>query len=291
MHGSGIKNLMINLLDLKKSLLKIGIIMSKKVGRPKSKNVPYFPHYTEATTELTFLENCYGAEGYRAYYRLLELLTKTNDHFIKLQNKIQILTFRFSMKVEKDTLDKVIDYLVEMEFIDNDMYHNENIIWIPDLVDCFKLVYYKRGRGMPQKVGSKIVSDTRNTQYSNKVSKKSNKPTIVDNTKTTTDVGKVIDDFKNKHKEVDVDKSIAKLKKKNPNPNAEDVGKWLANGLANHWDIKIPDVKKTPSGMLKAKCLKCGDTDSLQDMRGFQTTHHCGGEYEPIYEETDAKIA
>ena len=50
------------------------------------------------------------------------------------------------MKVEKEVLDKAIEYLVEMEVIDNHMYHEENIIWIPDLVDCFKLVYYKRGR-------------------------------------------------------------------------------------------------------------------------------------------------
>ena len=57
----------------------------KKVGRPKSKNVPYFPHYTEGTTELHYLENVYGAEGYRAFYRLLELLTKTNDHYIELK--------------------------------------------------------------------------------------------------------------------------------------------------------------------------------------------------------------
>jgi len=36
--------------------------------------------------------------------------------------------------------------------------------------------------------------------------------------------------------------------------------------------------------MFKAKCMKCGDTDSLQDKRGFNTMHHCGGELEPIYE-------
>ena len=59
----------------------------KKVGRPKSKNVPYFPHYTEVLQNLTILENVYGAEGYRAYYRLLELLTKTNDHYIELKTE------------------------------------------------------------------------------------------------------------------------------------------------------------------------------------------------------------
>ena len=255
--------------------------MSKKVGRPKSKNVPYFPHYTEPTSELTFLENCYGAEGYRAYFKLLELLTKTNDHHIKLQTETQVLTFRYSMNVEKEILDKVINYLVEMEFIDSHMYYKENIIWIPDFVDCFKLVYYKRGRGIPQKVGNKIVSDTRNTQYS-KYSNKVTNNSIVDDETTTTDVGKVINDFKKKHKDLDVDKSITKLKKQNPNPNATDVTNWLSNGLAKGWDTKQPEYKKTTDDNVVAYCSKCGNKHILGDIRGiYEQSDCCHAEYQP----------
>ena len=50
--------------------------MNKKLGRPISNNVPYFPHYTETSNELMFLERKHGAEGYRAYYRLFEMIAK-----------------------------------------------------------------------------------------------------------------------------------------------------------------------------------------------------------------------
>ena len=41
---------------------------------------------------------------------------------IELKTEPQILTFRYSMKVEKEVLDKAIEYLVEMKVIDNHMY-------------------------------------------------------------------------------------------------------------------------------------------------------------------------
>ena len=243
----------------------------KKVGRPKSKNVPYFPHYTEATTELIFLENVYGAEGYRAYYRLLELLTKTNDHYIELKTETQILTFRVSMKVEKETLDKAIEYLVEMGFIDNHMYHEENIIWIPDLVDCFKLVYYKRGRKTPEKVDGKIVSGIRNTQYSNKVSKKSKKPSRVDNKKITTH------DLKNQYPDTDVDKSLKKLFTRNPNADNGDITRWLDSDVINGFNVKAPDFKLYKTGLVRVYCAKCNTKGFANDEKDARYGNSCCG--------------
>jgi len=254
-------------------LLGKGIIMSKKkVGRPKSKNVPYFPHYTESSNELTFLENSFGAEGYRAYYRLLEILTKTNDHFIKLETETQMLTFRYSMNVEKELLDKVIDYLVEMEFIDKHMYHEENIIWIQELVDCFKLVYYKRGRVAPQKVDNKIVSDTRNKQYSKQVTKELTKTTTTDDFDiydTSSMVSKVIDSYKQDNPELDTDKTFYELKKRNPNPTPDDVMRFFDNALDKNMDLKQPDG-------IEIACSNCGDLNvaySLEDVK--ETISEC----------------
>lgn len=260
--------------------LKRGIAMSekKKVGRPKSKNVPYFPHYSEGTTELHYLENVYGAEGYRAFYRLLELLTKTNDHYIELKTEAQILTFRYSMKVEKEVLDKAIEYLVEMKVIDNHMYHEENIIWIPDLVDCFKLVYYKRGRKSPEKVGNKIVSDTRNSHYStvtNKVTNQTKKQTKVVKAKTTTH-------YKNQYPDIDVDKSLKKLLAKNPNADDGDITRWLDSDMINGMNIKPPDFEQYETGLYKVFCAKCntkGFANNEKDARYGESC--CGVEWLP----------
>ena len=76
-------------------------------GRPKSKNVPYFPHFTESTSELTFLEKRFSSDGYKAYYRIFELLAKTDDHHITLQTKNQKLTFLYEVNVDEEILYQV----------------------------------------------------------------------------------------------------------------------------------------------------------------------------------------
>ena len=48
--------------------------------------------------ELMFLEQKYGAEGYRAFYKLHEMVAKPEDHFIPLSTDTQYLTFQYSMK-------------------------------------------------------------------------------------------------------------------------------------------------------------------------------------------------
>ena len=143
-----------------------GIIMSKKNGRPESKNAEYFPHHTEVSSELNFLEMTHNAEGYRAFWRILEQLCGANDHYIKLETEREMLTFRYGCKVPVEILDDCIDYLVEVGFINKSLWEEEETIWIQTFVELFRGVYYKRGRDLPKK-DHKELSDTRNMQESN----------------------------------------------------------------------------------------------------------------------------
>ena len=61
--------------------------MSKKNGRPESWNADYFPHHTEVSMELKYLEHTYGAEGYRAYWRIQEQLAKADYHYLNLEKE------------------------------------------------------------------------------------------------------------------------------------------------------------------------------------------------------------
>ena len=155
-------------------LLGKGIIMSKKNGRPESKNAEYFPHHTEISNELLFLERKYDSEGYRAYYRLFEMVAKAEHHHIHIKTENQKLTFRYTMNVDKEILDDVINYLVEIEFIDPNLYQNEQIIWIPRFVEKFREVYRKRERSLPYKQGNTIIvsaTETHSKEKKRKVSK------------------------------------------------------------------------------------------------------------------------
>ena len=158
--------------------------MNKKNGRPDSLNADYFPHQTETSNELLFLERKYAAEGYRAYWRLLEMVTKADDHHIKLKSENQTLTFRYGMNVPVEILDECINYLLEVEFIDRHMWEKENIIWIPWLIEKLKPVYANRKKSPPQKEGNKIVSSSRKSQERKAKGKAKDKETTVKGSKS-----------------------------------------------------------------------------------------------------------
>ena len=259
------------------------MLMNNNQGRPESKNADYFPHQTETSNELLFLERKYAAEGYRAYWRLLELLTKADDHHIKLQTENQTLTFRYGMNAPDEILDECIKYLVEVEFIDKHMYEQENIIWVPWVIEKLKPVYANRKKSPPYKKGNKIVSSSRKPQYSKESKVKKRKASIVVKGKTTTDVGKVLNDYKRKHKDLDIDKSLTKLKKHNKNPNAQDISNWFNKDIDEGWNIKQPDFKITEGGSIRAYCSKCGKKDILGTKYGAKTemSQCCNAEYVP----------
>ena len=262
--------------------------MSKKNGRPESKNAEYFPHHTEISNELLFLERKYDSEGYRAYWRLLEMVTKADDHHIKLQTENQTLTFRYGMNVPVEILDECINYLLEVEFIDRHMWEKENIIWIPWLIEKLKPVYANRGKSPPQKVGKRIVSSSRKSQYrkGKAKGKDKDKETTVKGSKS---VFTPIDDLdiknvKEDYKGTDVDKSLKRYLKYygDKNPSVEGFKDWLDNDEAKGLNIKQPSYKQFDSGNIRAYCSKCGESDTLGSIQGTrELTRCCGAEYQP----------
>ena len=176
--------------------------MSKKNGRPESWNADYFPHHTEVSMELKYLEHTYGAEGYRAYWRIQEQLAKADYHYLNLEKEYDIQTFRLNCNVPSEILDEVVEYLLDRGVLDKDMY-DENKLWMPKLIELLKPLYSNRRKSPPQKVGTDIVTTCKNPQYSKVSKEKKRKPSIVVSEKTTTDVDKVIDDFKDNNKDLD----------------------------------------------------------------------------------------
>ena len=57
------------------------------MSRPESKNVFYFPHYTKSTSELDLIEHKYNSEGYKAYYRLQEMVADADYHRLSIKTE------------------------------------------------------------------------------------------------------------------------------------------------------------------------------------------------------------
>ena len=96
------------------------------MGRPVSKNVFYFPHYTgKPNRELDLIEYKHGSEGYKAYYKLLELVADAEYHRLLLRTQDDKDMFELGMNCQKEVVADVIRILLSRGKIDKESWENE----------------------------------------------------------------------------------------------------------------------------------------------------------------------
>ena len=134
------------------------------MARPKSYNAFYFPHFTKREVELKLIEHKHGAEGYRAYYRIHELVADTEFHKLSVSTDDEKLMFELNMNGDSEVIEDVIRILIDKGRIDRELWENERIIWMDKLVRDLRPVWSKRGRSLPTKNDKDVVSGSRNLQ-------------------------------------------------------------------------------------------------------------------------------
>ena len=135
--------------------------MEIKMSRPESKNVFYFPHYTKRASELDLIEHKHNSEGYKAYYRLMELVADADYHRLSLNTEDEKAMFDMGMKCDKDVVDDVIRILIGKGRIDKQLWEEKNVIWMQDFVETLKPVYVNRRKPLPTK---DLVSTSNNIE-------------------------------------------------------------------------------------------------------------------------------
>ena len=131
------------------------------MSRPESKKVFYFPHYTNSKRELDLIEHKHNSEGYKAYYRLQELVADADYHRLLLATQDEKDMFELGMNCRQEVVDDVIRILLDRGRIDRELWENERVIWMQDFVETLKPVYLSRRKPLPNK---NIVSTCRNTE-------------------------------------------------------------------------------------------------------------------------------
>ena len=138
----------------------------KKNGRPISNNVDYFPHKCKDDKELRFIQHKYKSEGYEVFYRIQQCLGDAEFHRIDLGNDLERQMFEMSMSVEKEVVYGVIDILVEMNWLDKELYQKEKVLWSDKFMDSIRAVYINRIRKDPsRKIPTKKYFRTTNTRW------------------------------------------------------------------------------------------------------------------------------
>ena len=113
------------------------------MARPPRKNVDYFPHYISDGKKMFILENKYGNDGYATWFKVLESLAKTDDHWLNLNQDSEVMYLSSVCKVSEETLLKILDDLAKLNEINYDLWISK-IVWSDKFIDSIQDAYAKR---------------------------------------------------------------------------------------------------------------------------------------------------
>lgn len=119
--------------------------------RPTKLTVDYFPHFVADSKTKFMLENRWGNDGYAFWFKLLELLCRSDGHYYNCSSIADWEYLLALTKVNEQTALEIMDKLSEMGKVDNELWSKNKTIWCASLVENLGPVYSKRTVSAPKK--------------------------------------------------------------------------------------------------------------------------------------------
>jgi len=116
--------------------------------RPRKNKVDYFPHSTNHGRTIFILEERFKNDGYAFWFKLLEILASTENHFIDL-NDDAIFEFLCSKtRCDEKLVIEILNLLSKLNAIDSELWESQ-VIWCQHLVDGVSDVYTRSRHTLP----------------------------------------------------------------------------------------------------------------------------------------------
>lgn len=120
------------------------------MGRPRKQTVDYFPHFVSTDSRTRFiLEQSWGNDGYAFWFKLLELLCRSEGHYYDLSEAANEKYLAALMKLDAETTSNILNTLADLGNIDPELWAERKVIWCQSLVDNLQDVYSKRTVSAP----------------------------------------------------------------------------------------------------------------------------------------------
>jgi uncharacterized phage protein (TIGR02220 family) len=113
------------------------------MSRPRKAVVDYFPHYVNHGKTMFTLENRYGNDGYAFWFKTLELLGSSENHYIDCNNPIQWEFMLAKTRLNEETATEILNLLAKIDAIDTDLW-SKKIIRSKNFIDNLSTVYARR---------------------------------------------------------------------------------------------------------------------------------------------------
>jgi len=114
------------------------------MARPPRHNVDYFPHYISDGKKMFIIESKFGNDGYAAWFKILETLAKTDNHWIDLKDDSNLMFLSAKCRVSDSVLMELIEAVVKLGEIDAQLWNQQKVIWCQKFVDSIEDAYRKR---------------------------------------------------------------------------------------------------------------------------------------------------
>jgi hypothetical protein len=114
------------------------------MARVEKNTVDYFPHLVSEGKKMFFIEQKYGNDGYATWWKILEKLATTDNHFLDLSEEQEIMYLSSKCKIKSDVLLSVINDLVKMGVFDKMLWNECKVIWSQAFVENIADAYVKR---------------------------------------------------------------------------------------------------------------------------------------------------
>ena len=121
-------------------------------GRKDKNIVDYFPHQCEHGKTMFVLENKYGDKGYIVWFKTLELLGKSENHFIDCRKDEDWEYISAYVKAPTDLLKDIYDTCAKLGAIHTELWEHK-IVWSGNFIRNIADVYRKRTKkcvGFPE---------------------------------------------------------------------------------------------------------------------------------------------
>lgn len=114
------------------------------MARPKRYNVDYFPHYISDGKKMFVIESKFGNDGYAVWFKILETLAKTDNHFINCNDESNLMYLAAKCKISEDRLMEIIEAIVKLGEIDSILWKQCRVIWSDKFIESIQDAYAKR---------------------------------------------------------------------------------------------------------------------------------------------------
>ena len=119
------------------------------MSRKKKNTVDYFPHLIEPGKSMFIIESTHKNDGYAVWFKILERLGKSENHFIDLGDQKELMYVASKCYVSTDLLTEIIGDLVQLGEFDEQLWTKKQVIWCQKFIDNIADVYKRRDAELP----------------------------------------------------------------------------------------------------------------------------------------------